>query len=289
MIAPKESNEFVALDAGSLLQGIYIANEKNSFEEIETSPDTDLNFEVQILQNHIKGYLISHAHLEHVAGLVICSNLDSKKPIYGIDSTIDYLRDHLFNWKIWPNFGSEGGRPLNQYQYTRFKLGEKIPLEGTRMTVEPHLLSHHGNYECTAFILESSGSYVVYFGDTSPDVLEEEKNLEKVWKKIAPLIREGRLCGIMLECSYTNQIPDNKLYGHLNPKYMMQELQKLACFVDPLHPQTALQNVKVIVTHIKDSPNKGEAPKQIIQRELKSLNQFNINFIFPEQGQKIDL
>ena len=63
LIAPKEANEFVALDAGSLLEGIYVANEKNSFQEIKTSPGSDLNFEIEILQNHIKGYLISHAHL----------------------------------------------------------------------------------------------------------------------------------------------------------------------------------------------------------------------------------
>jgi 3',5'-cyclic-nucleotide phosphodiesterase len=289
LIAPKEANEFVALDAGSLLEGIYVANEKNSFQEIKIFPGSDLNFEIEILRNHIKGYLISHAHLEHVAGLVICSNLDTNKPIYGIDSTIDFMRDYLFNWKIWPNFASEGTRPLNQYQYTRFNLGEKTPLQGTNMTVEPHILSHHGSYESTAFIVESSGAYVVYFGDTSPDALEKEKNIEKVWKKVAPLIREGRLHGILLECSYTNEVPDNELYGHLNPKYMMQELEKLAYIVDPTQPESALLKVKVIVTHIKDSCYRGGSPKQVIQDELNSLNKLNIQFVFPEQGQKIEL
>jgi 3',5'-cyclic-nucleotide phosphodiesterase len=289
LIAPKEANEFVALDAGSLLEGIYIANEKNSFNEIKICPGSDLNFEIEILQNHIKGYLISHAHLEHVAGLVICSNSDSKKPIYGIDSTIDFIRDYLFNWKIWPNFGSEGVRPLNQYQYTRLNLGEKIPIQGTTMTVEPHILSHHGSYQCTAFIVESSGSCALYFGDTSPDILEKEKNIEKVWKKVAPLIREGKLHGIFLECSYSNQIPDNELYGHLNSKHMMHELEKLAYIVDPIEPETALLRVKVIVTHIKDSCYRGIFPKKVIQDELNSLNKFNIQFVFPEQGQKIEI
>ena len=80
LVAPLEANEFIALDAGSLLQGIEVACAKNSFQEIKTNLDSELNFEVEILQNHIKGYLISHAHLEHVAGLVICSNFDTKKP-----------------------------------------------------------------------------------------------------------------------------------------------------------------------------------------------------------------
>lgn len=289
LVAPYEANEFVALDAGSLLHGIQVAKTKNSFEDIKTNPDTEQRFEVEILQNHIKGYLISHAHLEHVSGLVICSNFDTKKPIFGIDSTIDYIRDHLFNWKIWPNFGSEGKRPLSQYQYTRLEIGEKIPLPNTHMTVEPYVLSHHGSYECTAFLIESSGSYLVYFGDTSPDALESEKNIEKVWRRIAPLIRDSKLTGIFLECSYPDSILDSDLYGHLKPKYMMEELQKLACLVDPVSPETALQNVKVVVTHIKDSLGKGPSPEMVIEEELKNLNQLGIEFIFPEQGQKIEL
>jgi len=289
LVAPLEANEFIALDAGSLLQGIEVACAKNSFQEIKTNLDSELNFEVEILQNHIKGYLISHAHLEHVAGLVICSNFDTKKPIFGIDSTIDFLRDHLFNWKIWPNFGSEGKRPLNQYQYTRLQIGEKISLPAADMTVEPYVLSHHGSYECTAFIIESAGSYLVYFGDTSPDALEAEKNIEKVWRRIAPLIRDSKLTGIFLECSYPDTMPDSDLYGHLKPKYMMEELQKLAYLVDPLSPETALQKVKVVVTHIKDSMTKGVYSKQVIEQDLKKLNQLNVEFIFPEQGQKIEL
>ncbi|MCX6990042.1 MAG: 3',5'-cyclic-nucleotide phosphodiesterase [Chlamydiae bacterium] len=288
LIASHEGNEFIALDAGSLLHGIEIASAKNSFQEIKINPDSDLNFEVEILQNHIKGYLISHAHLEHVSGLVICSAFDSEKPIFGIDSTIDYLRDHLFNWKIWPNFGSEGTKPLHQYQYTRLTIGEKIPLPAGNMTVEPHLLSHHGSYECTAFIVGASDSYVVYFGDTSPDALESEKNIEKVWRKIAPLIRKSQLRAIFLECSYSDKTPACELYGHLNPEYMMEELERLAFLVDPSHPETALQNVKIVVTHIKDSHIKGVCPKDLIQEDLKKRNQFNLEFIFPEQGQKLE-
>ncbi len=290
LLAPKESNDFIALDAGTLLEGIYIANSKNSFEEIKINPDSDLAFEIEILRNHIKAYLISHAHLDHVAGLVINSTADSKKPIFGVDSTIDFMRDNLFNWQIWPNFAGEGKKPwLNKYQYKRLKIGQQIPILDTEMRVEPFLLSHPNGYQSTAFLIEHRDSYVVYFGDTDSDALESKKHLEKVWKKIAPLISQNKFRGMFLESSYQNKRPTAELFGHLNPKYMMEELNNLARLVDPVNPQTALKNLKIIVTHIKESVFKGASSKEIIEEELNALNNLDVQFIFPEQGERLEL
>lgn len=289
LLGTKSSNNFVCLDAGSLLNGIFIANKKNSFHDIQVNVSSDLNFEGEILKNHIKCYLISHAHLDHVAGLVINSTNDTKKTIFGINSTIDFIRDHLFNWDIWPNFGSEGKKPsLNQYLYHRLNLEETIAIPNTEFTVEPFLLSHPDGYQSTAFLLEASGLYALYFGDTAPDALEQKNHMEKIWEKITPLIQQNKLRVIFLECSYEDN-DKKELFGHLNPKYMMDEFHKLAKLVDPFYPQLALKNFKVIVTHIKESLLKGPTSKQLVKEELEKLNTLNIQFIFPEQGQRIEL
>ena len=39
-----------------------------------------------VLTTKIKGYLISHAHLDHLAGLIIASPDDSNKTIYALPS-----------------------------------------------------------------------------------------------------------------------------------------------------------------------------------------------------------
>lgn len=289
LLAPINADHFIALDAGTLLDGIVIANEKNSFNDIPINKKSKLSFEYEILQNHIKAYLISHAHLDHVAGLILNSPTDSKKPILGINSTINFIRDYLFNWKIWPNFGSEGVKPvLNQYQYNKLKPEQKVSIPKTKMSVESFLLSHPNGYFSTAFLIEHSDHFVVYFGDTAPDELENSKHIQRVWKKIAPLILQNKLHGIFLECSYSNQQPSSELFGHLDPKYMMQELNNLALLVDPANPKTALKNLKVFVTHIKESPLNGPTSKEIIQRELKKLNNLQIQFIFPKQGERFE-
>ena len=41
-----------------------------------------------VLKSEIKGYLISHAHLDHVQGLVIASPDDSNKTIYSLPSVV---------------------------------------------------------------------------------------------------------------------------------------------------------------------------------------------------------
>lgn len=290
LIAPRDANDFIACDAGTLLSGIYIAKGKNSFDDIKINSATDQNFEIEIFRNHIKAYFISHAHIDHVSGLIINSTVDEKKPIYGLDSTISIIRDNLFNWRVWPNFGSEGTKPLlNQYDYRRLKINEKIVLESPKMTVEPFLLSHPDGYQSTAFLIESSDSYVVYFGDTNSDAIEKEKNIEKVWKKIAPLISENKLRAIFLECSFSEKVPESQLFGHLNSKYLIEELKHLAKLVDPNNFETALKNIKIIVTHIKETFLKEGSAEQTIKQELEKLNTLNLQFIFPQQGERLDL
>lgn len=289
LLAPKESNEFVALDAGSLLSGIYLANQNQCFQEIKENPESVFEKELEIFRHHVKAYLISHAHLDHVAGLVINSTEDIPKPIFGIDSVIDFFRDHLFNGNIWPNFGSEGASfKINQYQYQRLQLEKKIAISDTNMFVEPFLLSHPGNYESTAFLIESSGSYVVYFGDTAPDVLEKKKHMDKVWQRVVPLVLEKKLKGVFLECSYLDK-SKNQLFGHLDAKHMIEELEHFANLVDPIYPKKALQGLKVVVVHMKDSFLKNKSAKDEIAKELEKLNDFGIVFVFPSQGEKFYL
>ena len=108
LLAPAGTTDFVALDAGTLLSGIRKAYDMGSFGDLRAPPDADLTPEGWILQNRVRAYLITHAHLDHVAGLVIGSTDDTGKSALGLAPTIDNIRDHLFNWQIWPNFGDEG-------------------------------------------------------------------------------------------------------------------------------------------------------------------------------------
>src|SRR5215472_5411986 len=86
LIHPHDDDRGVTLDAGTLVNGLRGADEQGAFDGVKVPADSTLSRTGYVLTDRIKGYLISHAHLDHVGGLVIASPDDSKKPIYALAS-----------------------------------------------------------------------------------------------------------------------------------------------------------------------------------------------------------
>src|ERR1700754_4388873 len=108
MIAAEGTTDYICLDAGTLHYGIEKAVSNKVFP-IEVD---------DVLRRYIKGYFISHAHLDHVAGLIINSPDDTAKTIYGLASTLQTIKTHYFTWDSWANFGDEGDASiLKKYHY----------------------------------------------------------------------------------------------------------------------------------------------------------------------------
>lgn len=277
------SEQVVALDAGTLLHGMDVAYERGNLDDFEFT-FASLTPVGELFLKKLKGYIISHAHLDHIAALAINSQSDTKKHILGIDSTINDIRDNIFNWVTWPNLGNEGKNPTNKYTYLRLPMKTKIAIPNTDMNLEAYRLSHPHEYPSTAFLIEYQDNYMVYFGDTSPDILESEKNLETIWRRIAPLVAEGKLSGILLECSVPDEDSGQLIFGHLNPPLLIQELSKLQELAG-----VSLKGFKVIITHRKETLHAVKDTKKLIAEELSSLNKDGLHLIFPKQGDKIIL
>lgn len=277
----------ICLDAGTLYAGICRAYAMGSFSDLDI-PETDtLRPEGWILRHYIKAYAISHAHLDHFSGLVMASVEDSPKSVYGSATTIEYLKNNIFNWQIWPNFGNEGlPYLLGKYSYHVLYPYQPVEITGTGLKISCFTLSHSEPYQSTAFLLESNGQYLLYIGDTGPDEVEQASRLDSLWIYIAPLIREGKMNAIFLEVSYPDGIPDSKLYGHLTPAWHMNELTRLAQKTNPQDYRSALHGMNIVVTGIKPSLKTGIAHPEIILGELQAKNNLGIYFIIPEQGKK---
>lgn len=285
LIRGENDENFIGLDGGSILPGIEKALEKNSFKNIEIPKDTPWTDTGYIFREKIKGYLISHGHLDHVSGLVISSTEDSKKNIYGLESTIDVFKESIFNWKLWPNFGNEGnGFKLNQYTYIKLDPQKEYKINDTNLNVKAYPLSH-SNCESTMFLIENNGTYLAYYGDLGPDEVEKSDKFTTTLKVLGSLIKENKLKGIMIESSYTSDRPDNSLFGHLTPKWINNSLDKLKLYSG----KNNLKNLNIIVTHIKPSLKKNDNIKNKVEKELRDTNKYGVKYFFPNQGDLIEL
>ncbi|MBU2977768.1 3',5'-cyclic-nucleotide phosphodiesterase [Alteromonas sp. C1M14] len=283
-ISPKGDDRGVMCDAGTLVNGVSVALQQDSFNSI-IAPSSGQQASIgTIIKSHIKGYLISHSHLDHVAGLVIASVDDSKKPIYAFPSVIADLQDNYFNWRAWPNFADSGVEPtLKKYTYRALEEGKSLPLTNTSMQVTPFPLSHGGRLS-TAFLIEHDNSALLCMGDTGADSIEKSDHLATLWQALAQRLEGKKLTGIIIESSYTNARPDNLLFGHLTPRLVIQSLQDFARINNK---GQSLQGVKVLISHIKYSLDTGFSNKKVIKEQLNSANTLGVEFVIPTQGDYI--
>lgn len=274
---------YIALDSGTLVNGINVAIENHAFAGLKRKPDASLSAAGNILHHHVKGYLLSHGHLDHVAGLLIASPDDNNKPIYALPSVNNTMNGNYFNWQAWANFTNRGKIPrLNKYSVIDLTAEQTIPIQGSQLKVTPFSLSHP--LESTAFVIEKDQDMFVYFGDTGPDEVEKEGKLAAIWQYLAKQMQTKTLRGLVIEVSFDNQRPDNLLFGHLTPKYLLQELTKFHGLVGE---KSQFEEMQIVISHIKYSLKSGTDPKVKIQQELETANSLGFNFVIAKQGQRL--
>jgi 3',5'-cyclic-nucleotide phosphodiesterase len=273
LVAPIHTNDYICLDAGTLHAGIEKAVTNKVFDVSPT----------EVFRKYIKGYCISHAHLDHVAGLIINSPADSSKTVYATKKCMEMMENHYFNGETWANFGDEGpGFQLKKYHFQTLTIGEKTTIHNTTMTVKAFPLSHVNPFESTAFLIQNGDNAVLYLGDTGADSVEKSTDLNGLWKAIAPLIIQKQLRGIFIEVSFPNEQPDSLLFGHLTPKYLITELHQLE---ELAGGKGSLQHFKIIITHMK--PPSENFTK--IKEQLQNNNNLGLQFLFPIQGNRFEL
>src|SRR4030067_551243 len=78
---------------------------------------------------------VTHSHLDHIACIPFMVDSvgfmrDRPLTIYATGETLDILKQHIFNWKIWPDFSEipTAQQPIMRYQ--PIELGDTVVLNG---------------------------------------------------------------------------------------------------------------------------------------------------------------
>lgn len=200
----------------------------------------DLSLDELVAIDHI---FVTHAHLDHVATipfLVDTVGCMRDKPIivHALQPTIDILRQHLFNWSIWPDFSKI---PTSCSPYMKFgalSVGEVVEINGRKITPLP---ANH-TVPATGFQLDSGQASLVFTGDTTTN--------DALWATVNKI---QNLRYLIVESAFSNQKKDTAINSkHLCPSLLAEELEKLT------------QDVEIYVTHLKQ----GEA--DLTMREIQA-------------------
>jgi len=179
----------------------------------------------------IEHALVSHSHLDHIAGLAYHTETlalcEAQTPltIFSLEPVVTALRTSIFNDTVWPDFTK---LPSPQAPVLRFQpLREDAEQRVGDFWVRPVPVNH--TVPTSGFIVHDGTSGLIYSGDTGPT--------DALWKAA----REVRgLRAVILECAFPNRLAGlADIARHMTPELIRRELDKMP------------DDVPVLIFHIK--------------------------------------
>ncbi|KAK7428617.1 3',5'-cyclic-nucleotide phosphodiesterase pde1 [Neonectria magnoliae] len=101
-------------------------------------------------------------------------------------------------------------------------------------------------YDSSAYFIQDQSNHreVLIFGDVEPDSISLSPRNLQIWQDAAPKIAAGNLRAIFIECSYDDSQSNDRLFGHLKPVFVIEELRALATEVDIARKMRAIESKK---------------------------------------------
>lgn len=167
----------------------------------------------------IRHVFLTHAHLDHIAGLpmlidsIFTEEVDTPVSVYGRAETLKALKDHLFNWVIWPDFAELPSTDKPMLRYVECNPGDTVTI-GHR---DFHAVDVEHSVPAIGYTVQNSGGVFAVSGDT------------KTNKTLWPVLNACEdLRALVIEVSFPNeQEALATTSGHYCPKTMSQDLALL--------------------------------------------------------------
>lgn len=187
----------------------------------------DLSLAEMCMIDHV---FVTHSHLDHIACLPLLVDSvgfmrDKPLVIHATDEVLAILKQHVFNWEIWPDFSEIPSLHQPLLRYERVAVGETVVLGARKITPLPanHVVPAVG------FLLDSGRASLAFSGDTT--------TCDALWDAVN---RITNLEYLIIETAFSNAERELAVVSkHLCPSLLAEELRKLK--LDP----------KIYVTHLK--------------------------------------
>ena len=139
----------------------------------------------------IRHIFLTHSHMDHIVGLPLLADSmfgvhDEPIMVHAQEETIQAIKDHIFNWVIWPDFSE---LPTKENPSIHFKVmnpGDKVSIRAREIEMIP--VNH--TVPGVGYCLSSRRATVAFSGDTTTndslwDVLNGYDNIDLLFVESA--------------------------------------------------------------------------------------------------------
>jgi Cft2 family RNA processing exonuclease len=187
----------------------------------------DVSLAELMLIDHI---FLTHSHLDHVCCIpflvdTVGGMRNQPLTVHATEPTLEILRNHIFNWSIWPDF-SQIPTPSKPFmRYEPLELGQMVELKGRKITTLPanHVVPAVG------YQVDSGQASLVFTGDTTTH--------DPLWRVVNKITN---LRYLIIETAFCNRERELAIAAkHYCPSLLAEDLAKLE------------RSAEVFITHLK--------------------------------------
>lgn len=166
----------------------------------------------------LRHIFLTHCHMDHIHMLPLLvdsvfDRLDQPLIVHGLPHTLKALREHIFNWMLWPDFTSLPSEEFPVMVLQPMQPGERVTVGDNHFSMIPvnHIVP------TVAYVVEYPGGVFAFSGDTTTN--------DTLWQGLNAL---DRLDHLIVEAAFSNAEQGlSTMSKHYCPRLLAADLKKL--------------------------------------------------------------
>ena len=187
----------------------------------------DLSFDALLKIDHI---FVTHSHMDHIASIPLLLDTaigwrTKSITLYATAEVIQILKQHVFNWLIWPDFNQIPDATSPFLVYKEITVGEAVSIHHKTLTALP---ANH-TVPAVGYQIDSGAHSLAFTGDTAGS--------EAFWQQVNKI---HNLKYLIIETAFSNADAELAMLSkHLCPNTLAGELAQCQS-----QPQTFITHLK---------------------------------------------